>query len=263
MTLKKSFAAVAACAEFEQSMTRKAYRKSKIARAIVVLIAVSFMGVMGYAKSRNYRPDKDQPEENASQSMGTRQAGNAGDSGIHVVPVQGNIYMLVGAGGNITVQVDNDGILLVDTGLAQMSDKVLSAIRTISNKPIRFIINTSADKDVVGGNEAIAKVGSSISPPVGADGILHYADIEIKGASIISFQSALDRMSDPKSRISNRKTRGLSIHIRAARKAFFSTMTGFRYITSRRRTRTAIASSCFTAPMWSAQVASSRPPAIR
>jgi hypothetical protein len=51
-------------------------------------------------------------------------------SEIELLPVQGNISMLAGAGGNITVQVGKDGILLVDTGVATMSDKILEAIRT-------------------------------------------------------------------------------------------------------------------------------------
>ena len=44
--------------------------------------------------------------------------------------MQGNIYMIVGAGGNITVQTGKDGVLVVDTGLAPMADKVLAAIKT-------------------------------------------------------------------------------------------------------------------------------------
>src|SRR5207244_9048249 len=61
---------------------------------------------------------------------------------IKVLPVQGNVYMLVGAGGNITLQASEQGVLLVDTQFAQLSDKVLAAIRKISNRPIRYIINT-------------------------------------------------------------------------------------------------------------------------
>ena len=54
---------------------------------------------------------------------------------VHVLPVQGNIYMIVGAGGNITVQTGKDGVLVVDTGLAPMADKVLAAIKSISTGP--------------------------------------------------------------------------------------------------------------------------------
>ena len=61
--------------------------------------------------------------------------------------------MLVGAGGKSTVQVGKDGVLLVDTKLAAQADKLIAAIRKISDKPIRYIINTSADADLTGGNE--------------------------------------------------------------------------------------------------------------
>ena len=64
---------------------------------------------------------------------------------LHVLPVQGNVYMLVGAGGNITVQAGKEGVLLVDTGLAQNADRVLAEVRKISDRPIRYIINTQRE----------------------------------------------------------------------------------------------------------------------
>jgi len=73
--------------------------------------------------------------------------------------VQGNVWMLVGAGANIAVQIGDEGVLLVDTGKKGMSDEVLKAIRTVTDKPIRIIINTGSDADHAGGNEPIAKVG--------------------------------------------------------------------------------------------------------
>ena len=79
------------------------------------------------------------------------------DGEVHVLPVQGNVYMLVGAGGNIAVQIGDEGVLVVDTGLAAMSDKVLAAIKKLSDKPIRYIINTHFHPDHTGGNEAIAQ----------------------------------------------------------------------------------------------------------
>ena len=56
---------------------------------------------------------------------------------IEILPVQGNVYMVAGAGGNIAVQVGDDGVLLVDSGLAEFSDKVLAAIRRLSDRPMR------------------------------------------------------------------------------------------------------------------------------
>ena len=77
---------------------------------------------------------------------------------IHVEPVQHNIYMLVGAGGNTTVQVGSEGVLLVDTQFAPLAAKLMAEIRKLSPGPIRYIINTHVHPDHVGGNAAIAKL---------------------------------------------------------------------------------------------------------
>jgi len=80
---------------------------------------------------------------------------------IHVEPVQHNIYMLVGAGGNTTVQVGPEGVLLVDTQFAPLAPKIMAEIRKLSPGPVRFIINTHVHPDHVGGNAAIAKLAGS------------------------------------------------------------------------------------------------------
>ncbi len=113
---------------------------------------------------------------------------------VHVLPVQGNVYMLVGAGGNITVQVGPNGVLLVDTGFAQMSDKVLAAVRQLSEAPIRYIINTHVHADHTGGNEAIAKAGSTIA---GGNVLGNIGASAGDQAQIIAFQTVLDRMAEP------------------------------------------------------------------
>ena len=62
---------------------------------------------------------------------------------VRAVKVQGNVYMIVGAGANIAVQVGDDGVLVVDTGAAGQSDKVLAAIKGLApGKEIRWIVNT-------------------------------------------------------------------------------------------------------------------------
>jgi glyoxylase-like metal-dependent hydrolase (beta-lactamase superfamily II) len=78
---------------------------------------------------------------------------------IQTLPVQGNIHLLAGAGGNIAVQVGDQGVLLVDTGYEKMSGKVLAAVRKLSNKPIRIIINTTLADDHTGGNGPLVKAG--------------------------------------------------------------------------------------------------------
>src|SRR5882762_1112330 len=120
--------------------------------------------------------------------LGARQ--NVDKVDVHVLHVQGSVYMLVGAGGNITLQVGDEGVLLVDTSFEQMSAKVVAAIRTLSDKPIRYIINTHAHADHVGGNAPIAKLGATIAGGnmgAGAN----------TGASILAHENVLNRMTAP------------------------------------------------------------------
>ena len=64
---------------------------------------------------------------------------------VETLHVRGKVYVIAGAGGNIAVQVGDDGVLLVDTGYEQMSAKVLTALRKLSNKTLRTIINTTIE----------------------------------------------------------------------------------------------------------------------
>jgi glyoxylase-like metal-dependent hydrolase (beta-lactamase superfamily II) len=115
------------------------------------------------------------------------------DGNVEVVPVQGAVHLVAGSGANITVQVDADGLLVVDSSVAAMSEKVLAAIRTISDKPIRHIINTSADEHHTGGNENLSNAGRNISAGVGGRGGREPARLE--GAPVIAHELVLHRMS--------------------------------------------------------------------
>jgi len=95
--------------------------------------------------------------------------------------VQGNVYMLVGAGGNIAVQTGDEGVLVVDTGVAQTRDKVLAAIRQLSTKPIRWMINTHAHPDHTGGNETVSQAGLTVNG---------------NPAAIIAHENVLARMTE-------------------------------------------------------------------
>jgi glyoxylase-like metal-dependent hydrolase (beta-lactamase superfamily II) len=99
--------------------------------------------------------------------------------------------MLVGAGGNVTVQAGPEGVLIVDTQYAQMSAKLLSAIRTVSQGPLRYIINTHSHPDHVGGNENLKKAGATIA---GGNVTLDIGDAA-QGAQIISHINAYKHMS--------------------------------------------------------------------
>ena len=74
---------------------------------------------------------------------------------IAIFKVQGNVYMLVGPTGNIAAQVGDDGIVVVDTGTEATAPKVAAALRTLSDKPIQWIVNTDADPDHIGGNAVL------------------------------------------------------------------------------------------------------------
>ena len=80
---------------------------------------------------------------------------------IGVLHVQGNVYMLVGTGGNVTAQVGVDGVLVVDTMFEETSDQLLAAIEELSDLPVRFVVNTHAHPDHIGGNAAISLAGKS------------------------------------------------------------------------------------------------------
>jgi glyoxylase-like metal-dependent hydrolase (beta-lactamase superfamily II) len=99
--------------------------------------------------------------------------------------------MLVGAGGTITAQAGDEGVLIVDTGVAARADEVLAAIRRISDKPIRIIINTHGHADHTGGNDALAKVGRAL----GANAPGNFG-LPLDTARVLAHEMVLRRMSD-------------------------------------------------------------------
>lgn len=120
---------------------------------------------------------------------------NAADARVEVFPVRGNIYMLVGAGGNVTLQVGEDGVLVVDPGSGPASEQILAAIRNLTDKPVRWIINTHVHADHTGGNAAVAKAGRSLPQGRGGGGSL-FSDAE-QVAMIVAHDNVQKRMSAP------------------------------------------------------------------
>ncbi len=152
------------------------------------------------------------------------------DGQVHILPVQGNIYMLVADGTNITISVGQEGVLVVNTGAAAMSDKILAAIKEVAiavtaqpaanncagancagiwgwsspyinsvisspapAKPIRYIVNTSAAADHVGGNEKLAAAGFYPRTAGFGNAIENVGRI----ASVVAHENVLNRMSAP------------------------------------------------------------------
>ncbi len=106
---------------------------------------------------------------------------------IEVLPVQGSVYLLAGAGSNVTVQVGTDAVFVVDTNEAAMGGRILAAIRTLSKAPVRYIVNTSGRADHVGGNEVLAtSAGTSVNAFLG------------QGARVYAQENAYARMANPK-----------------------------------------------------------------
>jgi cyclase len=116
-------------------------------------------------------------------------------SALDVVKVRSNFYMIAGAGGNIGVQIGSDGVVLVNAGTTQATDQVLAALKKLTPLPIRYIIDTEADAEFVGGNEKLAKAGYTIF--TNALGNAGFAGAMTSGgaASILAHESVLGRMS--------------------------------------------------------------------
>jgi cyclase len=81
---------------------------------------------------------------------------------IKTTKISNNFYTLEGQGGMIGVLTGPDGVFMVDTQFAPLTDKIVAAIRQVSNQPIRFVINTHVHPDHTGGNENFAKLGALI-----------------------------------------------------------------------------------------------------
>lgn len=121
-------------------------------------------------------------------------------AGLDVVKVAQQVHLIAGDGGNIAVQTGPDGVVVVDSGAGQRSDDVLAAIRGLSDRPIRYILNTSASLDRVGGNQKISVAGEALAGAGGAGGGPAPAAVVAgvrTGAARLAHENVLLRMSAP------------------------------------------------------------------
>jgi cyclase len=133
-------------------------------RAVVAALSVVVLGVFGVATARAAEP---------------------GDGDLVVVPVRAHLYMIVGDGENIGVQVGRDGVVVVNAGTQAGAADLIATVKKISPLPIRYIIDTSADPDVVGGNAPVAAAGVTLfAPPKGP------------GAEIFARANVIERLAE-------------------------------------------------------------------
>ncbi|HXP88473.1 MAG TPA: MBL fold metallo-hydrolase [Bryobacteraceae bacterium] len=105
---------------------------------------------------------------------------------LHTLPVQGNVYMITGAGLNIAAQIGKDGVLLVDTMPPARVPNIVAELRKLTDQPIRYVVDTSLTPDHVSGNDALI--------PFGATGATQVAG---GGPTIIAHENVLNRMTTP------------------------------------------------------------------
>ncbi len=113
---------------------------------------------------------------------------------IDVVKLRDNVYMIAGAGANITLQFGSDGAVVVDAGPLQQADAVIAAIKKITSQPIRYVIDTSDDADHVSGNEKVAKAGRTLFQ---TNNQLGESMTNGGAAAVLSAERVLARMSAP------------------------------------------------------------------
>jgi len=113
--------------------------------AIVATLVIAAVVVTAHAK----------PGGTAAQRPA---AGATGAAVLPVLPVRRSVYMLPAEGGNVAVQIGNDGVLLVDARTEALAPRVAATVRTLTDKPLHTIINTSADDDHAGGTGALVKL---------------------------------------------------------------------------------------------------------
>jgi glyoxylase-like metal-dependent hydrolase (beta-lactamase superfamily II) len=148
---------------------REEYAVTQITRAIVhravaAALCVVVLGALGVTGVRAAEPQSDD---------------------LQTVQVRPNFYLVVGDGENIGVQVGHDGVVVVNSGTQAGADGLIAALKKISPLPIRYVMDSSADPDVVGGNAPVAAAGVTLfTPPKGP------------GAEIFGRASVIERLAD-------------------------------------------------------------------
>jgi glyoxylase-like metal-dependent hydrolase (beta-lactamase superfamily II) len=147
--------------------------------AVVVCVALCFAGPGAAVES--------------GVALAAQDSREVTSDGLEVLEVRPNFFMIAGAGGNIGVQVGDDGVVVVDAGSEASAPAVAAAIRRISSKPIRYVIDTGPDADHVGGNDVLSKAGDQFYPGTRAAG--SRPDVLRAAASILATEGVLRHMT--------------------------------------------------------------------
>jgi cyclase len=161
-------------------------------RTALAVTVASFFGVLVSTPLMEARVDAQSPQ-------GARRATTESHA-LAVLQLRPNFFMIGGAGGNIGVQIGEDGVVVVDAGTAAKADAVVATIKQLTTQPIRYVIDTSADPDHVGGNETLSKAGQTLFTAPGSIGLP--GDFLGGVASILSAEQVLERMSAPTGQVS-------------------------------------------------------------
>ncbi len=164
-------------------MKREGFGTAGVSRAALVAVAAGAVAVAGVARMT--------AQQAQGQTAAALNRGVPSDNQLHLLPVQGNVSMIVGDGANITLSVGETGVLLVDSGLPQNVDRLMELVRRAApDKPLRIIVNTSVDQDHAFGNEKLSPLGRRIAG--GNEGAGAGAQ-----AQIIAHENVLNRLSAP------------------------------------------------------------------
>jgi glyoxylase-like metal-dependent hydrolase (beta-lactamase superfamily II) len=121
-----------------------------------------------------------------AQGLFAQQHPSTTTAGLESIQIRPNVHVIFGAGGNVTVHSGEDGLVVVDSGSTEKASALLEAIKAISPRTIRMVINTSADLDHVGGNAIIGGAGVGLSPDPFGDG---------NHATVLAHENVLRRLS--------------------------------------------------------------------
>jgi glyoxylase-like metal-dependent hydrolase (beta-lactamase superfamily II) len=182
-------------------------------RAIPVVLAAALAAPIGVnvpVGAQEARLDRLVQSRSLEQPMpSARRVPLPSDNPLELLPVFGNVYLVAGGPSNVAVQIGDEGVLLVDAATAAVSDRVLQAVRALSDGPLSYIVNTTSDREHYGGNARLGRSG--LNPTVAPRGLAgpgsapdtdnqggggnNPVQLRPTGAIVIAHENLLNRMN--------------------------------------------------------------------